>query len=162
MPIGILNQKAPELRVAVWIDGDGRARQPLSLADLGEGHKVLYCFQHWCPGCHSSGFPTLKRLVNGLSDRDFGFAVIQTVFEGDETNTVNRLRETQERYSLKLPFGHDPAPTGERRPTVMADYETGGTPWFIVIGPDGDVIYNDFRLNADQLLKAFDGVTSAA
>lgn len=76
------------------------------LADLGDGYKVIYCFQHWCPGCHSRGFPALKRLVDGLSDKGFGFAVVQTVFEGADQNTVEKLRETQLHYGLDLPFGH--------------------------------------------------------
>ncbi len=93
--------------------------------------------------------------MDELSDKGFGFAVVQTVFEGAETNTSERLRETQLRYALKLPFGHDPAPEGENYPTVMADYHTRGTPWFIVINPQGEVFFNDFRLDADRFLTAF-------
>lgn len=162
MSTKILNKQAPELRVATWIDADGKNRAPLRLAELGDGYKILYCFQHWCPGCHSSGFPTLKRLVDELSGKGFGFAVVQTVFEGAQTNTSERLRETQLRYALELPFGHDPAPEGENYPTVMADYHTRGTPWFIVIDPKGEVIFNDFRLDADRFLSAFErGVGSS-
>ena len=148
----MLNRPAPALRVPTWIDGEGRAREPLALEELGSGYKVLYCFQHWCPGCHASGFPTLVRLTDALAGRAFGFAVVQTVFEGAEVNTVARLRETQLRYALSIPFGHDPAAEGSRLPTIMADYRTGGTPWFIVIDPRGDIIFNDFRLDADRFL----------
>ena len=98
--MGIMGNTAPELRVPIWIDGDGKERQALRLADLGPGYKVLYCFQHWCAGCHSSGFPTLIRLVSALTDKGFGFAVVQTVFEGEADNTVDRLREEQVRYGL--------------------------------------------------------------
>ena len=151
MAYGVMNEKAPELRVQAWIDGHGEARTPLKLDELGNGYKVLYCFQHWCPGCHSSGFPTLQRLVAGERS-DFGFAVVQTVIEGEQSNTFDRLAETQARYKLALPFCHDPAPPGGDRPTVMADYNTGGTPWFIVIDPSGEVFFNGFRLDAYQLL----------
>ena len=67
MSVGIIGKSAPELRVSFWIDETGARREPLKLADLGPGYKVLYCFQDWCPGCHSRGFPTLKRLVEQLS-----------------------------------------------------------------------------------------------
>ena len=73
MSIGISASAAPELRVPFWIDGQGSPIDPVKLADLGDGYKVIYCFQHWCPGCHSRGFPTLKRLVDNLSDKGFGF-----------------------------------------------------------------------------------------
>jgi hypothetical protein len=156
MQMGIANKTAPELRVAHWIDADGSERKPLRLSELGDGYKVLYCFQHWCPGCHSRGFPALMRLVEALEGRGFGFAVIQTVFEGSESNTPDKLRETQLRYGLKLPFGHDLPPKGRRYPTVMEDYRTAGTPWFIVINPEGEVIFNDFRLDADRFIAALE------
>lgn len=151
--------KAPELRVAHWIDGDGQPRAPLILAELGPGYKVLYCFQHWCPGCHSTGFPTLKKLIAALSAKRFGFAVVQTVFEGEEVNTPERLRETQLLYDLHVPFGHDAAVDGS--PTVMRDYRTGGTPWFIVISPTGEVVYGGFRLDADALIASIEQVQAS-
>ena len=147
--------RAPELRVALWIDAEGQIRAPLTLADLGSGYKIIYCFQHWCQGCHASGFPALVKLVGALSGAGFGFAVVQTVFEGAESNTFDRLRETQLHYGLKLPFGHD-QPVGQY-PTVMQDYRTGGTPWFIVINPAGEIVFSDFQLDADRLIADVKG-----
>jgi hypothetical protein len=141
--------KAPELRVARWIDADGVETKPLQLADLGAGWKLLYCFQHWCEGCHAHGFPTLQRLAASLGSSGLGIAVIQTVFEGESENTFERLRETQQRYGLALPFGHDHVPG--KHSTVMEDYQTGGTPWFIVINPNDEVVGAGFRINAARL-----------
>jgi len=156
-------QRAPELRVPWWIDGEGRSMAPLKLADLGDGFKVIFCFQHWCPGCHSHGFPTLQKLIKALGDRGFAFAAVQTVFEGAESNTFERLRETQLRYGLNIPFGHDPA-IG-RASSLMADYGTRGTPWFLVIDPLDEVLYSDFELDERQLIGAFgasnDGLKAA-
>lgn len=156
MQFGTLNAKAPDLRVSKWIDANGQDMAPLKLADLGEGYKIIYCFQHWCPGCHSRGFPTLKYLHDNLKDKGFGFAVIQTVFEGAKVNTQDKLRVNQEQYSLKMPFGHDTPPENERYPTFMEDYRSGGTPWFTVIDPDGNVIYADFRIDPERFFKALD------
>lgn len=150
MTMGINHQAAPELRVPYWIDADGKQRAPLKLAELGEGYKVIYCFQAWCPGCHSRGFPTLKKLVDALSGKSFGFAVVQTVFEGEAQNTSEKLSEMQNKYDLRIPFGHDPA--NGRYPSIMEDYRTAGTPWFILIDPKGEVIFNDFGLDADKLI----------
>ena len=138
--------RAAELRVPFWIDGDGVERGPLRLAELGAGVKILYCFQHWCQGCHSIGFPMLKHLVAQFSNR-VGFAVVQTVFEGGHVNTVEKLRETQLRYDLVLPFGHDPDQGGQGLSTVMQDYRTNGTPWFIVINPNGEIVFSDFHID---------------
>ncbi len=147
----MLSDKAPELRVAQWIDGAGNSMAPLTLEQLGANLKVIFCFQHWCPGCHGAGFPTLQRLLPALELLGVGFAVVQTVFEGFEQNTFERLRENQQRYELDLPFGHD-AVAG-RRPTIMEDYQTRGTPWFILINAEGEIVFSDFHINADRLVE---------
>lgn len=155
MQFGSLHQTAPDLRVQSWIDANGTPLDtPLKLSDLGDGYKIIYNFQHWCPGCHSRGFPTLRILHDALKDKGFGFAVIQTVFEGENVNTFDKLRVNQEEYGLKIPFGHDVRLDGEDYPTFMQDYRTAGTPWFTVIDPDGKVVFADFRLDAKRFLEA--------
>lgn len=148
---------APELRVPDWIDASGQPLdKPLTLADLGDGWKIIFAFQHWCPGCHFHGFPTLKALYDGLHDKGVGFAAIQTVFEGAEQNTPDKLREEQTKYDLPIPFGQDPLPADHPFPTFMEDYRTRGTPWFTIIGPNGAVVYSGFQLDAAQVVNAWD------
>jgi thiol-disulfide isomerase/thioredoxin len=143
--------QASELRVAQWIDSDGNDREPVTLDELGSRLKIIYCFQHWCPGCHSAGFPSLQRLVPALEPLGVGFAVVQTVFEGFDQNTFERLRENQKRYGLELLFGHDAV--GGQHSSVMEDYRTGGTPWFILINGEKEVVFSDFHINADRLIE---------
>lgn len=145
---------APPLRVGTWIDREGELRPPLSLSELGPAYKILFCFQHWCPGCHSNGFPTLVAMVSGLAGGPHGFAVIQTVFEGEAENGFDRLRENQLRYGLHLPFGHDVSIGQARIPTIMQDYHTMGTPWFIIINPREQVVFSDFHLDAGRAIEA--------
>ena len=155
MQFGSIYNKASELRVNTWIDGNGNPMdKPLRLTDMGEGYKIIYCFQHWCPGCHARGFPTLKFLHEKLQDKGFRFAVIQTVFEGGDKNTEDKLRVNQKKYDLNIPFGHDLPPEGEPYPTFMEDYRSGGTPWFTVIDPEGNVVFADFRLDAARFIEA--------
>ncbi len=156
MQFGRLHHKARPLRVPLWIDGAGAAMAPLTLEDMGPGYKVIFCFQHWCPGCHSRGFPALAQLHARLAERGFGFAAIQTVFEGAETNTFDMLRLNQQRHGLPIPFGHDLPPEGERYPSFMGDYRTAGTPWFTVIDPAGIVVHADFRLDPARFLAALE------
>jgi thiol-disulfide isomerase/thioredoxin len=151
--MGINHKPAPELRVPHWIDPNGNERVPLKLAELGYGYKLIYCFQAWCPSCHSRGFPTLKKLVDELSGKGFGFAAVQTVFEGEAQNTPDKLKEMQDQYGVRIPFGHDRIE--DHYPTVMEDYRTAGTPWFILINPDDEVIFNDFGLDATRFQQAF-------
>lgn len=146
-------QRAPELRVQKWIGEDGGSIAPLKLLDVGIGPKILFAFQHWCHGCHLHGFPTLQRLHDTLSSKGVGFAVIQTVFEGAHENTFDKLRVNQVRYGLPIAFGHDEPPAGATLPTFMEDYRTRGTPWFTVMDAGGHIVFSDFHLDADQLVK---------
>ena len=146
--------RAPELRVPFWLDGEGNESGALKLADLGTGYKVIFCFKASCPGCHSRGFPTMQKLVKNLADKGFGFAVVHTAFDDDPQNSQERVREMQLKYDLKIPFGHDPK-NGDSYPTVMQDYRTRGTPFFLVIDPNGGLVFADFSLDADKLIAAF-------
>ena len=157
---GIQGYKAPELAVSHWIDGEGKAREPFSVVAHKGKWLYLKCFQEWCPACHSIGFPNLQKLVTAFPNNDVIVpAVIQTTFEGFSTNTVDALRKNQLRYDLNLPFGHDPGdgnlPHGShnRYPKTMAAYRTGGTPWVILINPQGVVVFNDFHINIDNLIN---------
>ena len=54
--------------------------------------KLLFCFQDACPGCHSAGFPSLIKLVEGLrGSRMVSFAAVQTAFEDFEHNSYERI-----------------------------------------------------------------------
>jgi hypothetical protein len=154
MQMGIVSAVAPELRATRWINVDGQPRDPLTLSELGDSFKILYFFQHWCQGCHEHGFPNLQRLISLLAVHGVGFAAVQTVFEGKDVNTFESLRETQQRYDLRVPFGHAAAGEGEAEPVIMTDFATGGTPWFVVIGPNGRVILNAFEINPEWLVAA--------
>ena len=89
-----------------------------------------------------------------MQGKNFGFAIIHTAFDDDPQNSQERIREMQIKYDLKVPFGHDPK-NGEAYPTFMQDYRTRGTPFFIVIDPNNQVIFADFSLSADKLIEAF-------
>ena len=153
-PYGIAGQQAPELEVAKWVDGEGQPIDPVLLTDNKDNFQVIYCFQAWCPGCHSRGLPALKKMSEALKDNPkVTFTAIQTVFEGAHANTYERLLEIQEEYALDIPFGHNTPEAGQRLPSIMQQYKTGGTPWFILIDQQGKVVFNDFHLNADKAIE---------
>jgi hypothetical protein len=156
METGIVGLPAPTLEHVRWIDENGDKSGPLTLAELGHGFRILYFFQHWCAGCHRHGFPTFVTLAEQLRNKGVGLAAIQTVFEGSEINTFDRLRENQRRYELRVPFGHAVAGSIslDAVPPIMDAYRSGGTPWFVVIAPDGRVVADGFLFAADGLIQA--------
>ncbi|MEM9142373.1 MAG: redoxin domain-containing protein [Bacteroidota bacterium] len=145
--------KAPEFYVKDWVDAQGHKTDPIKLSDFNGKFKVIYCFQSWCPGCHSKGLPDLKKMVQGLEGNDkVTFLAVQTVFEGHSSNTYEKMVETQKQYGLKIPFGHDAGDDGKSRSNIMTNYQTGGTPWFIFIDQKDNVVFADFHLNVDAAI----------
>lgn len=152
---GIAGRVAPELKISDWIDGEGKPTS-FKLAD----HKGKYVFiefwQSWCPGCHSHGFPTLKKISDAFKDsKHFTAVAIQTTFEGHSVNTAKKMRKMQKRYDLDIVFGHDAGDpkVANGHPKIMIDYRSGGTPWAVLISPEGKVLFNDFQINARGAIK---------
>ena len=96
----------------------------------------------------------MKKIVDNLHGKDFGFAVIHTAFDDDPFNSQERILEMQQKYALNVPFGHDPK-SGDNYPTFMMDYRTRGTPYFIILNPKGELVFSDFNLDPDKLIAAF-------
>jgi thiol-disulfide isomerase/thioredoxin len=151
---GIANQLAPEIVLDYWIDANGR-QIDYKFANTKGKYVYLYFFQSWCPGCHSHGFPTIKTVANAFRHDDrVVFLAIQTVFEGYSINTLNKVREIQKQYQLPVIMGHDPGdPASDTSAKSMRDYRSGGTPWVIIIDPTGTVIFNDFGIDSDAIIK---------
>jgi methionine-R-sulfoxide reductase len=160
---GITDRPAPDLGVTRWIDASGQPLASYGLAAMAGAYKLIFCFQHNCPGCHTSGFPTLARLVQALrGSRVISFAAVQTAFEEFEHNTYEHMLEDQRRYALPIPFGHDEGQGREGAGSVlMQRYRSGGTPWFIIVDAEGTVVYNAFGIDADKLIAALKRVESA-
>ena len=159
--LGILNQKAPSWNVDQWL-GLPAGKKMLDAGDYKGKAGYLYCFQSWCPGCHSHGFPTLqKTMAHFKGDEEVAFVAVQTVFEGFSSNTLKRAGETAQRYDLDIPIGH--SGSDGQFSSLMRDYRNGGTPWTIIIDKQGVVRFNGFRIEADEAihvlaaLKGFEG-----
>ena len=151
---GVVGQMAPELYLDYWIDREGDPTT-FSVQAVRDKWVFLKCFQDWCPGCHSSGFPTLKKFADAFHENPgVAIAGIQTVFEGFGTNTVEDVRKLQLKYELPITMGHDAGdPDGDHRPQTMIKYRTGGTPWLILINPRGIVVFNGFHVNPEKLIE---------
>ncbi|MFT5259590.1 MAG: hypothetical protein ACI9J2_001176 [Saprospiraceae bacterium] len=159
---GIEGQIAPELKVPYWIDAQGEQTE-FNLKEQRGKFVFIKCWQAWCPGCHSRGFPTLQEITHAFLDEPLVETLaIQTTFEGFGSNTQDKVREMQLRYDLPILMGHDDGQlNAHHRPNTMMDYRTGGTPWLVLIAPDGSVIFNDYHLNTDQAIQYLKGQVAA-
>lgn len=151
---GILGHTAPELNLSTWIDANGQATGGIRLSALRGKVIYLYFFQHWCPGCHAHGFPTLQTIAQTFKgDHRVVLVAVQTAFEGKSINTLEKLRKNQIQYNLAIPMAHDAGEGNRRVPQTMIDYRSGGTPWTVIIDPDGKVVYNQFHIASHQAIE---------
>ena len=150
---GITGQVAPPLLLDWWIDANGDSTR-FEVDDARGKWLYLKFWQSWCPGCHKHGLPALKKFVDAFSDEPRVVAAsVQTVFEGFGTNSRDKVRKTQLQYGLPIKMGHDAGdPEGQHVPRTMRNYRTGGTPWVVIVNPQGHVIYDGFHLNVDKLI----------
>ncbi len=147
---GIVNQPAPEWQVKQWFQlEDGK--DSLDVSDFEDKVIYLYCFQSWCPGCHSHGFPTLQKVIEAYKDDpDVAIVAVQTTFEGFSQNGLAQAKQVAQKYNLDIPIGQSGSP-GERS-QLMRNYRTGGTPWTVIIDRQRIVRYNDFHIAPEQAI----------
>ena len=149
--LGISGLAAPEWEVSEWFNLPDSG-STLRLRDFEDRVVYLYCFQSWCPGCHSHGFPTMKAVVESFADRpEVAFVAVQTVFEGFEVNTAQAALDTVAEFGLDIPIGHDVGP-GQTMSPLMRDYRSGGTPWTVFIDRLRRVRFNGFSITPSDAM----------
>ncbi len=86
---------------------------------------------------------------------------LQTVFEGFGTNNADAAKSVADKFELKIPVGHDPGTSGKRS-NVLERYKTQGTPWMIIIDPQGVVRANDFLIPNEKVIELIDKLAKDA
>lgn len=77
-------------------------------------------------------------------------------------NTRDKLPVDQQRYGLRIPFGHEGRSPLGINPTSIENYCTGGTPWFAAIDPNGVILQAGFSIDTDKFISALGESGSAA
>ena len=108
------------------------------------------------------GFPTLQKLTKAFKNVDqVKFFAVQTVFEGYDYNSQDKLRKNQLEWDLKIPMAHAAGDQQTQKiPEIMRRYRSGGTPWTVIIYSEGRVIYNHFHIKPSQALTLIEGMLS--
>ncbi|MBT3982122.1 MAG: TlpA family protein disulfide reductase [Bacteriovoracaceae bacterium] len=156
--LGILGKLAPEFRKMLWYSPVGKPTVPYKLSDQDGKIIYLHFFQSWCPGCLSHGLPTIKALSEKYKDnKSVEFYAIQTVFEGLQVNSKQKVLSIKNRFKLNIPMAHDDGSLeGAKKSMSMYDYKSGGTPWAVIISPSREVVYNDFHITVAKASEIID------
>lgn len=82
-----LNQPAPELQVAQWVQGD-----PVSFSDLKGKVVLVEVFQINCPGCFLYALPEVIRLHDMFQEQGLVILGLATAFEDYDKNNLENLQ----------------------------------------------------------------------
>ena len=119
--------------------------RPVTLSELGPRHRVLFFYQHWCPGCHSHGFPALSLLLRRHRPPT---SILQS-----NCSTTSGVMDCGARSAHE-----GRTVTGQRRWRTPAPAAL----WFVTIDAAGVVMEAGFAIGADQFIATAVKVSAAA
>jgi len=134
--------EAPEWHAFGWVNVPPNGKPPTRALTKGRV-VVIHCFQAWSPGCLSWSFPVHRRVEQEYAKAaDVVHLHLQTVWEGQHHNLPEANERMVKQFELASPVGYDAHVDGARLSIFARQYSIGGTPWTVVIGKDGKVVFN--------------------
>lgn len=166
---GIQGKKAPKLNVSTWIQLPGD-KKFVEIDDYAGKTLILLFFQHECEASQKRALPTYKILSDKYdAEEEVAFLAVQTAFQKLTDNTASKLEVIAEKFKISTPIGHHTktqAFPGINGDYIVAEdgspqggYEPRGTPWWVVITPEGEVEFNGSYLNPTEAQVILDGLT---
>jgi cytochrome oxidase Cu insertion factor (SCO1/SenC/PrrC family) len=118
---------------------------------------VIDFFQLWCPGSNEFSVPLFKSWQDRFAGRDDVMLVsIETVFEGHDVQTPERLRAYVRESGLTHPVGIDAyAPDDPVIPVTMKRFGTEGTPQVVIVDKRGKIRFSHFGRFDPLVVEAF-------
>jgi hypothetical protein len=146
------DRPAPEWAVSEWINGDpGRLEDHLGRVVLIE------FFQLWCPVSNSFAIPLFRRWDELYGDRDDVLIVsIHSVFEGQDVQTPERLRQFVHDRGIRHPVGIDAFTRQDPlTPITMSRFGAEGTPQVVIVDKNGKVRFSHFGVFRPEVVESF-------
>ncbi len=144
--------KAQEFFGLEWFDKDKKKLPHMRLKDLKGKLTFINVFLKTCPGCPKSHKIFKKLTQKYKSRKDIQFLGVQSVSYGHKQNSERELHEIRAKYGYEFPMAQD------NQAVIIMQYGAGGTPWNIVLGPQGQIEHNYFFISeqdADKYVKKF-------
>lgn len=91
----MINEPAPEIQVAHWVQGD-----PVTLAELKGKVVLVEVIQVNCPGCFLFGLPEVIRLHDIFHEQGLVILALATAFEDYDKNTLENLEALVDRGTV--------------------------------------------------------------
>lgn len=110
---------------------------------------LILIFGLGCPGCLGRAIPYANRIVIEKAE-EMEVIGIHTNFEGLDF-TKEHFINAQEEFFIRFPFFKD-----RNYDTTFLNYGAGGTPHWILVNANGDVVYSIFGSDPNNALLRLD------
>ncbi|WP_394972870.1 peroxiredoxin family protein [uncultured Croceitalea sp.] len=137
------HKKLPEWSLESLFD----EKVPLLKDFRGKPLLILF-FYMGCPGCKGRAIPYANRLV--YEKTNINVVGIHTRFEG-RTYSDEELRSAKDEFHIRFPYYRDVHPA-----TTFTLYEAGGTPHWILLDKDGNIVQSIFGSDPNKALLRID------
>lgn len=95
-----------------------------------------------------------------FAEDDIVFMYIQTVFEGAFTNTFDNGMRDLDEFGVLGVYGFDPSSDTQLSHTMQM-FDTGGTPYTVIIDKAGQIVEADFTRIEPQLRPIIENALAA-
>lgn len=145
----VAGEPAPGWVIDEWL------RQPaggVELSQLRGRTIVMVCVQHNCPASKLLAVPMMADAAARFADADDVSLILhQTAFTDFRFNTPASFGLLLEQLPPHVALAH--SGNALSRPVILDDYGVRGTPWTLIIGPDGIVEFSGCLLDSSELIR---------
>jgi hypothetical protein len=142
-------EPAPGWVVDEWI------REPEGGTDVSQLRGktiVMVCVQNNCRPSLLLALPTLADAAARFADADDVVLILhQTAFTDFRFNTAARFKQLLSQLPPSIAVAH--SGNARSRPVILDDYGIRGTPWTLIIGPDGVVEFSGCLVDSNELIR---------
>ena len=150
----IAGEPAPGWIVDDWI------REPVGGLEVGQLRGktvVMLCVQNNCSASQMLALPMLVDTGHRFADADDVALILhQTALADFHLNSSVNLRRLAAELPPGIAVGH--SGNARSRPSVLDDYGVRGTPWTLIIGPDGVVEFSGCLVDSNELIRMVEGL----
>lgn len=113
---------------------------------------VMLCVQNNCQASQLLALPMFADAARRFADNDDVVLILhQTAFTDFRFNTSLRLRQLLNQLPPSIAVAH--SGNQKSRPVILDDYGIRGTPWTLIIGPDGVVEFSGCLVDSNELIR---------
>ena len=119
-----------------------------TLDSFGGKPLLILFFYLGCPGCKGRAIPFANRLV--YEKTPINVVGIHTRFEG-RVYTDEELKTAKDEFHIRFPYYRDVPPA-----TTFNNYEAGGTPHWVLLDKEGNLVMSIFGSDPNNALLRLD------